>query len=539
MKEASLADNQKVVVGGVRFFLGGDKEREELDDESSDEEAVDMGKLRHQMGINKKSKKKTRLMENALTSIKKKERKKKQPHPLNFSAFHLLHDPQGFAESLFSKHLQNTKSKLNLEQKILVLQLVSRLIGLHKLTILSFYSYFMKYLTPRQPSVTSFLASLAQATHSLVPPDILEPLVQKIANEFVSEAAAAEVASAGLNAIREICVRQPLAMNDTLLQDLIMYRKSKDKGVMMASKGLLGLYREVGADMLKKRDRGKTATMGLRSGERKEKRFGEEIAGGIEGIELLERWKQEERQRRRQEMGLPTDAGSEELEEDDEDPGDWEIDEDETDESGGWLNVESDDEINISDSDDGKPAVKKAKLESAPSLPEIGSENLTKASSDTIKPSTLATNRILTPADLAKLQELRLEASINQHLPPSQRKRAMQQPTTHRDDPLTASAIEGLASLSKKASKADKVALAREGKPERETHQSTHARRQAKKVSLGKSTTNREKARKKNFLMTLGKAKGKQKKSLIERGKVLKAHVERGKRGGKRGNKGN
>lgn len=36
MKEACLADNEKVVVGGVRFFLGSDQEREE--DEASDEE---------------------------------------------------------------------------------------------------------------------------------------------------------------------------------------------------------------------------------------------------------------------------------------------------------------------------------------------------------------------------------------------------------------------------------------------------------------------------------------------------------------------
>ncbi|KIW76882.1 S-adenosylmethionine synthase [Fonsecaea pedrosoi CBS 271.37] len=48
--------------------------------------------------------------------------------------------------------------------------------------------------------------SLAQSTHNLSPPDILEPLIQKIANEFVSGAAAGEVAAAGLNAIREICV---------------------------------------------------------------------------------------------------------------------------------------------------------------------------------------------------------------------------------------------------------------------------------------------------------------------------------------------
>ena len=38
-------------------------------------------------------------------------------------------------------------------------------------------------------------------------------------------------------------------------------------------------------------------------------------------------------------------------------------------------------------------------------------------------------------------------------------------------------------------------------------------------------------------MMTLGKAKGKQKRSLVEKGRVLRAHVERGRRGGRRGNK--
>lgn len=540
MKEASLADNEKIVVGAVNFFLGGDKEREELEDESSDEEAVDIGRLKHQMGINKKSTKKARAVDHAIATIKKKERKKKQPHPLNFSAFHLLHDPQGFAEALFSKHLQNTKSKLHLEQKILVLQLVSRLIGLHKLTILSIYSYFLKYLTPRQPSVTSFLASLAQASHSLVPPDVLEPLIQKIANEFVSEAAAAEVASAGLNAIREICARQPLAMNDTLLQDLVMYKKSKDKGVMMAAKGLMGLYREVGADMLKKRDRGKAAAMGLRSGERKDQRFGEEIGGEIEGIELLQEWKEEERRRKRLEMGLPPEleSGEEEIQ-DGNDAGDWEIEEDSSEDSVGWIDVDSDVSINISDSDDDTPAPKKAKRESPPPGQNKNKENASQHESVARKSeSKLATTSILTPADFAKLAELRLAASLNSHLPASSRKQPAPAQRRHQDDPLTAEAIEGLASFSKKTTKEEKLALAKNGKPERSEHRSMQARRKEKKEQTGQSTTNREKARKKNFMMTLGKAKGKQKKSLVERGRVLKAHVERGKRGGKRGNRG-
>lgn len=539
MKEASLADNEKVTVGGIRFFLGGDKEREELEDESSDEEAVDLGRMKHQIGVNKKTKKKAKALENAVALVKRKERKKKQPHPLNFSAFHLLHDPQGFAETLFSKHLQNTKSKLNLEQKLLVLQLVSRLVGLHKLTVLSLYSYFIKYLTPRQPSVTSFLASLAQASHSLVPPDVLEPLVQKIANEFVSEAAAAEVASAGLNAIREICVRQPLAMNDTLLQDLVMYRKSKDKGVVMAAKGLLGLYREVGADMLKKRDRGKEAAMGLKAGDRKERRFGEEEVGEIEGLELLEKWKAEEREKKKLAGELPEGGASEAS---DEDPDGWEIESNDSDNSGAWINVESDAEIEISDSENDAPASKKLKLDGMAASPGDVKENEMDAATELGKrTSNLAMTRILTPADLAKLQELRLEASINKALPVSQRKRLAQAQAAqnrHADDPLTAAEIEGLAALSKKASKAEKVALAKDGKDDRAEHKSTQAIRREKKESQGKSTTNREKARKKNFMMTLGKAKGKQKKSLVERGRVLKAHIERAKRGGKRGNKG-
>ncbi|KAH8777918.1 SDA1-domain-containing protein [Hyaloscypha sp. PMI_1271] len=557
MKEAALADNEKVIGGGVRFFLGGDKEREELEDESSDEEAgIDIGKLKHQAGINKKSRKTKKSLEEAVKKVKKTEKKKNQPHPLNFSALHLLHDPQGFAETLFSKHLQNSKSKLNLEQKLLVLQLVSRLVGLHKLTVISLYSYFIKYLTPRQPSVTTFLACLAQATHSLVPPDALEPLVQKIANEFVSEASASEVASAGLNAIREICVRQPLAMNDTLLQDLVMYRKSKDKGTVMAAKGLLSLYREVGADLLKKRDRGKTATMGLKSGSIKERRFGEEEVGGIEGLELLEEWKAEERKRKRAEKGLP-ELGSDESDEDED--GDeeetkgwenWDAESDASSDSGGWINVESDAEIEISDSEDEKPAVKKAKLDplatkskSETETPgnDEEKENADKDKALEQKISKLATTKILTPADLAKLQELRLQASISKTMgksnSKSQSQRLKELADRHADDPLTAEQIEGLSKL-RKSTREEKIALAREGKGERGEHKSTQALRREKKDAEGKSTTNKEKSRKKNFMMTLGKAKFKQKRSLTQTRRVLKGHIERSKRGGKRGNVG-
>lgn len=523
MKETCLSEHEKVVSGGVRFFLGGDKEREEAEDDSSDgdDDPIDIRQVKHQVGINKKSRKKSKAVEKARATVKRKERKKSQPHPLNFSALHLLHDPQGFAETLFQKHLQNSKSKLNLEQKLPVLQLVTRLVGLHQLHILPLYSYFQKYLTPRQPSVTSFLASLAQASHELVPPDVLEPLVQKIANEFVSEASAATVCSAGLNAIREICARQPLVMNETLLQDLVLYRKSKDKGVVMAARGLLSLYRDVGADMLKRRDRGKEASMSLRAGDQK-KRFGEQAAGGIEGLELLQQYKEEQ----------GSEAG------DDEDWAKWDLDDDgdDSDSSGGWINVQSDDDINLSDSDDESPA-KKAKTEDSKDEPK--NESKDGESADATKPN-LATTRILTPADLAKLQELRTKAAVDAHLPskPTNKKNATTATAARTaDDPLTAAEIEGLAHLSAgKLTREEKIAHAREGKTDRNEFRSATAKRQEQKVAEGKSTTNKEKARKKNFMMTLGKARSKNKRSLVETRRVLKAHQDRAKRGGRRAN---
>ncbi|QYT03827.1 Protein SDA1 [Trichoderma simmonsii] len=531
MKEACLADNEKVVIGSVRFFLGGDKEREELEDESSDEE-IDLAKVKHQITINKKSRKQKQAYKNAVDKVKRQEKKKSKPHPLNFSALHLLHDPQDFAEQLFTKHLQSTKNKLSLDTKLLVLQLITRLVGLHKLTIVPLYSWFIKYLTPKQQSVTSILASLAQGVHNLVPPDALEPLIQKIANEFVSEASASEVAAVGLNAIREICSRQSLAMTETLLQDLVQYRKSKDKGVMMAAKGLLSLYREVGADMLKKRDRGKDATMGISSGMMKQRKFGEEEVGGIEGLDLLAKWKEEQRKRKRAEKGLPEDGSDVSGDEKDKDEDgfnsdEWEVGSEDSSDEGEWINVEH-------SSDEDEPAPKKRKGDED----DEEEDNEEDSAAELERMTKLATTTILTPADLAKLQELRAAASVQKAMGSKFRKNKHQQNPdgpTHADDGLTAENIEAPIRL-RKLTKEEKVALAKEGKPDREEHKSTQAIRKSKKDAAGKSTSNREKQRKKNFLMTLGKAKSKQKRSLVETRKVLKGHVERSTRGGRRRN---
>lgn len=71
MKEACLSDNPRVIVRGVQFFLGGDKEREEIADESDSGDDVDIGRLKHQNQVSKKSKNKSKRLEKAVAVVKR------------------------------------------------------------------------------------------------------------------------------------------------------------------------------------------------------------------------------------------------------------------------------------------------------------------------------------------------------------------------------------------------------------------------------------------------------------------------------------
>lgn len=70
MKEASLSANPKIMSGSVRFFLGVDQEMEEAED-SDDDNDIDLGKVKHQAGINKKTNKKKRKVDRAYATVRK------------------------------------------------------------------------------------------------------------------------------------------------------------------------------------------------------------------------------------------------------------------------------------------------------------------------------------------------------------------------------------------------------------------------------------------------------------------------------------
>jgi hypothetical protein len=66
----------------------------------------------------------------------------------------------------------------------------------------------------------------------------------------------------------EVCARCPLVMTRDLLSDLVEYKKSKSKGVMMASRSLIALFRDVAPQLLHRRDRGKDAAISVVSSQK-------------------------------------------------------------------------------------------------------------------------------------------------------------------------------------------------------------------------------------------------------------------------------
>ncbi len=83
------------------------------------------------------------------------------------------------------------------EVKLLHQDLLSRLIGLHQLLLLNFYPYLQRYIQPHQRQVTKILLYVAQASHELVPPDILQSICKTIANNFITERNSGEVMAVG------------------------------------------------------------------------------------------------------------------------------------------------------------------------------------------------------------------------------------------------------------------------------------------------------------------------------------------------------
>ncbi|GMH43585.1 hypothetical protein BSKO_11507 [Bryopsis sp. KO-2023] len=263
---ATEHSQSSVVLAAVKFFLGYDITDDDMDSDDEDEDEINQRamldtndvKNAQMFGSKRALRKKKRKLERVQHSLRKSARKELANVNEGFAATQLLQDPQRFAERLFNR-VKSGRDRF--ESKLVMIQLISRVIGIHKLMMLNFYPFLQKYLITRQQDVMVVMSSLVQACHELVPPEALSLVLRHLVDTFVHDRARPEVITIGLKTVREICVRVPMVMSEDLLSDLVMYKTSKDKEVSSAARSLISLFRDVAPSMLERKHRGRGALL--------------------------------------------------------------------------------------------------------------------------------------------------------------------------------------------------------------------------------------------------------------------------------------
>ncbi|NP_001133925.1 protein SDA1 homolog [Salmo salar] len=444
----------KILVAGMKFFLGKDEDEKRESDSESEEEGPSARDLMVRYSTGRKTSKNKKKMEKAM-KVLKKHKKKKKVEVFNFSAIHLIHDPQDFSEKLL-KQLEDSNERF--EVKIMMMELISRLVGIHELFLFNYYPFVQRFIQPHQREVTKILLCAAQSSHQLVPPEIIQPVIMTIANNFVTDRNSGEVMCVGINAIKEVAARCPLAITEELLQDLAQYKMHKDKNVMMSARGLIQLFRSLDPKMLHKRDRGRPTEL---STEAKIQDYGEmEAKTYIPGAEVLE---VEEKEEGEDGDGDGWESASS-ISGDDDDDGEW---------------------INVHHSSDEDTAEMAEKLKSMD--PE---ERKAKASA-------VSSSRLLTQDDFKKIRLAQMAKEVNAAPGKGQKRKMVEDDDDgERGEILTLRDIEKL-HKKPKADKESRLATAQAGRSDRKEF----VKKRKEKLNPFASTSNKDKKRNKDFRM--------------------------------------
>lgn len=523
----------KVMVAALKFFVTVPNSNDSDEEGSSSDD--DTPNARDVMLANKYNKK-TRKREKTLKKVKKiveHAKKKKKNYTNNFHAIHLIHDPQEFAEKLFN---QLEKRHDRIEVKMLTLDLVSRLIGIHQLFVFNFYPYVQRYLQPRRFEVTKLLQFVAQATHELIPPDVMEPVLKTIANNFVTERNSSDVMAVGLNAIREMCVRSPLIMSEDLLKDLAEYKKYRERSVMMAAQALIHVYRNSMPTMLHKKDRGRPTEATI---EIKARQYGEidakEFVPGAEII--LEENNQEEQsqddddddsdewvdvQHSSEEECDDSDDEAEQSDDEEDSDADEEVDEEEEEEE------DSADESQPTSSKSKPVNDEKIKSDENTAMPPPSNSNVPKSkkSSSVVSKSEIvaqrqelatevSVTRILTDEDFKKIEAAQMSKKITS----AKGRKRVAEPETNKGEFVNLADIENIFKKRRhdKEARLETVMKGREGREKfgyKDGRQNPFC-----------SKTNRERTKKKAFMMIKHKVKSKTKRSFKDKQVRLRNHL--------------
>ncbi|KAF9604350.1 hypothetical protein IFM89_006357 [Coptis chinensis] len=225
---ACFHSSSRIMISALSFLLGFERiEEGDGSDDSGDEDGMTPQNPQviisreavykaHHKGTSASKKKKQAKLQRAVRTMKRQQRmSSEKTSPNHYSPLGHLKDAQGFAEKLFSR-LQTCNERF--EVKMMMLKVISRTIGLHRLILLNFYPFIQKYVQPHQRDITELLAAAVQACHDMVPPDAVEPLFRQVVNQFVHDRSRTEAIAVGLNVVREICLRIPLICPSLLVK---------------------------------------------------------------------------------------------------------------------------------------------------------------------------------------------------------------------------------------------------------------------------------------------------------------------------------
>lgn len=507
----------KVMVAALKFFVTVDANdsSDDSDSSSSDDDTPNTREVIMANKVSKTTRKRTKNLKKVKRLVEKNKKKKKQKQCSNFAALTLIHDPQGFAEKLFH---QLEKRHERFEVKMLTLDVVSRLIGLHQLIIFNFYPYIQRFLQPHQKEVVRMMQFVAQASHEIVPPDVLEPVLRALVNNFVTERNSSDVMAIGLNAIREMCTRAPLVMTEDLLRDLAQYKNYRERSVMMAAKSLIHVYRSSMPHLLHKKDRGRPTEASLEIVARK---YGEVDAKEfVSGAEILLENENNESCENSDESGDDEWVNVSHSEN--------EISDDEN------IDIEDEDEdVNDSDDDDNDDDIENTS--DAEGINDTDQSISTQNSTTNIttkkkkvvskkeqlaekkeKAAQVSSMRILSDEDFKRIEIAQLSKQMTSA---KNRKRPAEPEESSRGELVRLKDIENIYKK-RKHDKQTRIDSIKKGQEGREKFGYKDGR-----LNPFSSKTNREKKKTKNFMMIKHKAKGKVKKSFKDKQIALRNHL--------------
>lgn len=128
-------------------------------------------------------------------------------------------------------------------------------------------------------------AMIIESCHDLIPPEDVKPVVERIISNFVTEYCPNQHITVGLNTIREILTRMPLALDESQIEYLVAFRTFKNSSVTSSAKSLVNFFRDVCPELLPKKFRGRFTQV---DDTNREILYGEQkVAKTIAGTELL------------------------------------------------------------------------------------------------------------------------------------------------------------------------------------------------------------------------------------------------------------